>query len=349
MDKALIWFLIFCKRQLKSPFFMILLVLLPFLMYGINELEKKDESGILIAVYVQEKGLAEDIADILYEKNGIFSFYPSESIEELMNDVTSRKAECGFVFAEGFEKKLDLGKFKRSIKIYTAPSTVLSSLASEVVYSALIERYGKSLLLNFVQNNETFKTLNLEEIEMRSAVLYDQYYRDGSTFSFTFEEFHTGTELETKRKTFFPVRGMVAVYLFVVGAFAGVSLCMDEAKGLYVTLKYKEKHWCALASMMAPVAMAACSGLGALWITGSMNGILLEFAAMAVYAAAIVIAFYLWGKIVKHAVVLCSLITFWTIGSLMFCPVFLDITMWIPGIGILSRAFLPFYYLQFWS
>lgn len=349
MDKAVIWFGIFCKRQVKRPFFMILLVMIPLLAYGIGKLEQKDESGISIAVCVQEEGLAEEIAAILYKKEGAFSFYSSENKEELMNDVASRKAECGFVFAEEFEEKLDRGNFKRSITIYTAPSTVLSSLASEVVYSALIQQYGKNILVNFVRNSEIFEIINLEGNEGRSEMLYDQYYSDGSTFSFAFEEFRTGTELETKKKATFPVRGIVAVYLLVVGAFAGVSLCMDEANGLFVTLKCRERHFCALASMLAPVSMAACSGLAALWVTGNMRGVLREITVIVIYSAVIVLVSYLWKKIVGNAVILCSLIPFWAIGSLIFSPVFLEIDMWIPGAEILSRAFLPFYYLQYWS
>lgn len=344
--KILIWFRLSCKRQLKRPVFVLLLVLLPVLVYGAGRLEQQDETGISIALYGEDEGITEAIIEKLVSSQGMFTFYKSESKEALETEVASRKAECGYVFSEGLEEKLDSRTFKRSIGVYSAPSTVTASLSTEVVFSAVIEIYGRELLEDYMTSSQLFAEFEAVDVWAETEALYDKYYQNGSTFSFRYETLGRGPEETGTTKAVFPVRGITAVYIFVTGLFSAVMLCADEKRGLFIPVAWPVRVWCKLASMLAPVALASISGFCGLWLSGKLEGTGMEIGAMAVYGLAVVLFGYLMKLLVPNPVILSSMLPFFILGSLILCPVFLDVRQWVPQAEILSRLFLPYYYLK---
>ena len=58
------------------------------------------------------------------------------------------------------------------------------------------------------------------------------------------------------QETVFPVRGIVAVYVFVTSLYGAVVLCGDEERGLFLPLSYGYRTPCRIASMAAPVALS---------------------------------------------------------------------------------------------
>ncbi len=141
----------------------------------------------------------------------------------------------------------------------------------------------------------------------------------------------------------------MAVYLFITSLYAAVVLGGDERKGLFLPLSYRHRFPCALASLAAPVIMAAGSALLALWMAGSFGGLLRETGAMLVYCAGLIILSWLLKVIARTPQALCSTIPFFIIGSLLFCPVFVDGGRFIDGLDRIGRLFPPWYYLKFFS
>lgn len=346
MDKVLLWFWFSCKRQLRRSVYLLLLMLLPFTLLWLSKAGQTENEGIAVALYTEEGGLGQMVADSLLKDSGMFRFYLCGSRQELEEDVASRRAECGYVFLHGLLEKLYRGTFRRTIEVLTAPSTVADKLSSEVVFSRLYEVYGRMLLKEYVTGDGLFKEQEREEAWQEIEDLYEQLYQDGSTFSF---EYQTETSrrilADQSSRAVFPVRGMAAVYVFVTGLFSAVSLCTDEKNGLYAPVPYFLKRWCSLASMSAPVFLSSVSGLAAIWITGNFKGIR-ELLIMSGYVLAVVLVSYLLKCFIRNPAALCSLIPFFIIGSLVFCPVFFDLSTWIPALKTLGGAFLPQYYLM---
>ena len=61
MDKIVLWFFLSCKRQLKKPFFLILLLILPAGVWMFHKAEEESSGKISIALYMDgdELGLLE--------------------------------------------------------------------------------------------------------------------------------------------------------------------------------------------------------------------------------------------------------------------------------------------------
>lgn len=285
--------------------------------------------------------------------DGIFLFYPCDSEEELKEEVASRRAECGYVFSPGLREKLDEKSYKRCIRVYSAPSTVTAELSAEVVFAALIRRYDRELFLQYVDAGEAFSSIadgeQREALKEAAGALYDAWMEDGGTFRFVYEygqkDAKPGTGGQTDARLF-PVRGIAAVYVFIIGLYGAAVSLTDEKKGLYHMLPASSRIPCQLASMMGPVALAAVSGGAALAVSGSLTGIGKEAAAMAVYAAAVTAFSWLVRQVCRRDAAVCCLIPFFLIGSLVFCPVIIDVGRYVPSLSFAGRWFLPWYYLR---
>ena len=131
------WYIYSCKRLLKKPLFLLLLISLPLGMRAFRGAEKESGGSIAIALYTGGDAFNEQVADALGKDAQSFSFYRCGSEEELRNDVASGRAECGYCFPEGLKERLDAGDYKRAIRAVTSPSTVASGIASESVYAGL--------------------------------------------------------------------------------------------------------------------------------------------------------------------------------------------------------------------
>lgn len=357
MKKAFLWLFLSGKRYGKRPAFLLLLLLLPFGAWFFGTEEQKGEGGIRIAVYAEEQDpdslaqlLVDKLVDYKGEPEGMFVFYPVDSIEALKEEVAARRAECGYVIYEGLEEKLKEKKLRDVFGLYGAPSTVAGELSTETFFSLMIEGYDRMLFLDHMENGGFLPEgqdggLWLEKAEAK----YREILEEGSTFHFVYrqeEQERLPEEAgEEKERTIFPVRGFAAVFIFITSLYGAVTLAQDEARGMFLRLSGTERAFCALASLLAPVLLACLSGLAALWVSGELGNCLREICLLFLYGQASAVFAIALKKVTVKEEVLCCLIPFFMVGSLIFCPVFLDVGRYIEGAGWVGKLFLPGCYL----
>lgn len=362
MTRILTWFILSCKRYGKRLSFLLILLLLPIGMAALGALEQEKAQEIRIAVYVQngqEGELGERLAKTLASRgpeDGMFRFYLSRDEQQLREDVVSRRAECGYVIENDLEGRLGRGEYKRCITVYSAPSTVTAKLSTEVVFSEMMKLYDKDLLEDYVKEGELFSALGEAGSPKREAAArkagerYDEWLGSGMTFHFEYAEAtqqgSVPSPADSHSQDIFPVRGFVAVCLFIVGLYGSVTAGTDEASGLFLPLPYHCRIPCRIACVAGPVCMAAVSGLLAVWLGGSHQGMPKELLAMGGYIVLIVAFSCLLGAICRTPQALCCLIPFFIIGSMVFCPVILDTGRLFPVLQDVGKLFLPYYYLK---
>ena len=167
MKRVAMWFFLSCKRYMRKWSFLFILLLLPLGVLAAGQAQKKGSRDVNIAISVEESGenaLGNALADSLVnrprgEDAGMFRFYLCRGEEEVKAEVASRRAECGYVIYAGLEEKLDAKSYKRSIGVYSAPSTVAAALSTETVFAALMKIYNGELLADYVAENELFDPL----------------------------------------------------------------------------------------------------------------------------------------------------------------------------------------------
>lgn len=347
--KAIIWLYLSWKRYLIRPSFLLLLILLPAGAWLFRREEKADKSGIPIAVFAEskeagslEQKLLEKLVHYRDESEGMFSFYSVSGIEELKEEVAARRAECGYVILEGLKEKLDRKQYRDVFVLYQAPSTVAGELSTETFFSLMIEEYDRLLFLDYM---ESFAPGGGGK---EAESLYQAYLNDGSTFRFVYEEEGKARQPgeETAGPTIFPIRGFLAVIIFVTGLYGAVTLGRDEKQGLFLMLPPGQRLFCRLAVLAAPVFLTALSGFAALWLSGEMGLWYREAGIMLVYLLETALFSMAAKAIIRKEELLCCLLPLFFLGSLIFCPVFLDVGRYIKAAGTIEKLFLPYYYLK---
>lgn len=147
----------------------------------------------------------------------------------------------------------------------------------------------------------------------------------------------------------FPVRGIVAVYVFIIGIYAAAMSLADEKRGLFLALPFYSRTVCRLAAMAAPVSLSALSGFAALFSGGVMAGIFEEISAMSLYLVAVILFSWVLRQVSRTPEMVCAMIPFFLIGSLAFCPVVIDVGRYLPLAAAARKLFLPWYYLRLFS
>lgn len=344
MNKTLLWFYLSCKRQLKHPFFIIMLLLLPTGMWLLHEAESQSSDKIAIALYTEENTWNERVASELINGTHSFDFYLCKSKEELSKDVASGTAECGYVFSKELRERLPLGTYKRLITVVTSPSTVTEKLASETVFAGLFRVYGRELLKAYSEEGEPFKAFSgnaWAELEP----IYDGYLVNGSTFSFEYVTVDGEVIKKDSVKAVFPIKGIAAIFIFVIGLAAAVTACEDNQRGLFASVGKGRKAVCIMAQLAAPVALTCGVAFLCLLLTGNGGNPGKEISALLFYGVITVLFSYLLMGIVKNPLVLAGFIPFFIIAGLTACPVFADLSAFLPVLRIVRLFLPPYYYL----
>lgn len=152
------------------------LVLLLLVIGGIHIPDTKNSSIGLAGV---TSGITQTIADRLMQKRDVYQFTTYEGTEELEQAVEAGGLECGFVFAEDFEKQYEKGSFADSITYVYTPFTTKGMAVRETIYGTVLELYGEKLLQ---QNQETIVGQSSEEISAMLADRYEYYLNSDAIF-----------------------------------------------------------------------------------------------------------------------------------------------------------------------
>ena len=375
MKRAVIWFLLSCKRCLRKGIFPLLLLLMPLAAFVAGRLSDKEEGEIPVAVSVSgeedvsERSLAWRLAERLADrKDGMFDFYICSDEAQVRDEVASRRAECGYVIDSGLEEKLDQKQWKRVIRLYMAPSTVAGSISTETVFSELAALYNRNLLMDYVEEGEAFAGMGPVNSSSRAKAAeeagerYDRWNQEEGLFHFQYiYETNGGGGSEDGVETQSP-KSDAAGSIFPGSrsggrhGFYSVSLRRRDGrrrreKGIVYafgdrTASALSSGSCSSARSLGLFICFLCAFSGRhgrgrkLWGCGKRAGAF-AFIWMWLYGIC------LWAK-ADCAFTGASLLydsVFYHRKSFI-CPVFVDPGRWIPGMEQLGRLFLPYYYLR---
>lgn len=381
MKQMLVWFFLSCKRQLKRLSFVLILLFLPLFCAFLHGVETDKNQCVNIAICALADAQAEDDAGntgpapvpdgefVRDESNSshsaatgkdlgaalvealtvnqaddsVFHFYACGNEEAVREEVASRRAECGYVIEPDLRGKIQREE-KRSVRVYCAPSTMLDRLTDEIVFADLARLYDREIFVQYMEKQ------GLAHGGADVGAFYDKWLDNNATFHFEYHYLDQNPDVrqtqEQKTTTLFPIRGIVAIMLFLTGIYSAAVLGLDEEKGLFLSLVSGERYVCRLAAVMAPVALASFSCLIALWFGGCIIGWGKEILWMSLYALAVSVYGLLLKSVLRSPRVIGCTIPFLLVASLTFCPVFLDIGSYLPIFRPLRWLLPPWYYLR---
>ncbi len=268
-------FTIFTKRILIKKIYLIMLISLIILTAIYVVLPAKSQStDIKIGIYCEDNvTYYTQTLNSLSEKNSIYTFYVVNSKEDLINDVNSQKAECGYYIPENFFKGYIEGNVSDNPIIqYVAPTSILASAINETLYSVIMQVCSPEILTYSVDIPEY-------NDELTSGL--EAYMNSDEIFTIADVANGTLNHKTYEYKIDIPIYEL-SLILILTSGLMGLLLYYEELeKGLYTPLSKKTKFGIKLISIttaILPILIVGC--VASSIVAGSLE----TFVSLGIYA-----------------------------------------------------------------
>lgn len=346
------------KRQLKKRALWIVFLL--FLVGGmlLPEMAQEENNEIKVGLCIEEReNYSKEEETELIEKlqtnethHSLFSFVFYEAEEMFRKEILSGKLECGYVIPTDLWEKLTRGKTRNLVTLYTTSTTTLDSVCNEVVYAALYEEYALDILIDYLIESKELPYQDREALKKVTEPVYRKYLTDGSTFGFQItEQGNTEGEPVIPKETnilLYPMRGFLAVFMLVCGFCGAMMHYEDQEKRIFIRHNARERGLLRFISISIPVFLSYPMVLGSLYASGVFTNWYKEAGSLLFYAVLVILFCGILTYWLKNKVVFCSWIPLLLIGCILFTPVLLDISSFIPQTQFIEKLFVPYYYLR---
>lgn len=349
MKKYLTWIKLISKHILKKPLIPILLLCIPLISFLISLIPSFNEGTSLnIGVYFEGgDDLSVAMKEQLLNREDAFEFTLYEDTELLKEDVLMGRLECGYIFDKDFSSSVDKGKYKNSIKLFVSSSTLLDSSVNEVVFASLLQLCGYEIITDYV-TEAGIEISNDEDALSFLISEYERYCEGGETFYLDIETVSGINLNEGGNDTLgvsFPLRGMLAILIFLAGMLGAVTWLNDNENGLFSAYSTAFKTACRILYILIPAGLFILCGELTLLLTGNGRAPLAELFISLRYLIIIVLFCNICMALLRKSSIVTALIPVLIIGSLIFCPIFINLESLIPVFRIIAKFFVPGYFL----
>ena len=345
MKKAFTWCRILGKRQLKRPSLIAVLLCMVILSIGLRAMSK-DVTASMSVGFVSKDAT---ITDNLMAHEGIIAFKEYSSKEALTDAVVSGKIQCGYVFNEDFSERILKGDTRNLIELIESPDNVISMLSNIVILATVMDTSACNMLVEDVLNQDIFANINDKDIESLKTY-YEKYSSNGSTFSFDYNALYEDYQGSDKSINIFsylvtPVRGIVAIFVFIIALTSGLSWYKDKSCHTYANIPLNKRPLLKLLIIALPTMISMLTGYFSLLLAGICDNYSHEIFTMFAYGLLCIAFAYILSSIVNEHIY-CGLIPVFILGSIICCPIFFNLANIIPAMKYLQHIFLPTYYFM---
>ena len=343
--KVFTWYILLNKRLLKRYSFILMLVLLPLLLFGLKSVSK-EESGILhIALVLEENSyINNEIKKELTDKESIILIKEERNKDEALSMIKSGKFDAVWILPKNIEEKINkyLSKGDYLIEVYEKENSTILNLAREKLYKAVNPFISYQVYEKYMHKFLSYNELNDGEkkaIDTDLKKYYNKQDIDKNLLKFAYIDGDEYVEKQDK-KTYLlsPVRGLVAMWLVLCAMAVNIYFLQDEKSGLFVWIDRKSRWLFSLAYQFAIMFNLALFSALILWLMKMGEGGLRQLLAMGLLLVSAIAFTSLLRLVFRNMNILISFIPIMLLYLLISAPIFIDIGY--KGIQGLS----PIYY-----
>lgn len=329
------------KQMLKRPAIWFLLLIMPAICFGIHSFSFGNENNTITALFYLDKDNNQMIYDVLTDYDGLVTFKYIDSPDELRQKIKLGKAECGYIFDENAMENFYEGKFSEMIELIQTENSSLSLVINEVLYSQIFPLISKHALKKYLSGDSAASPYyNKEFNDKKIDKLYDKYYSNGSTFHFEYDGAPDDYKINVSEVIISPMRGLLALFIFIASFAGALQFYRNASNPVFSINKIR------VANILVPAGMTAISSYISLLISGiASEHIFTEAMILIAYTMLVTIFTFVFTKIIKKEAVLGWLLPFLILGSIIFTPIIIDISTFIPVVKYISFLFPTKYYL----
>ncbi|MBQ8627456.1 MAG: hypothetical protein IJ419_15030 [Agathobacter sp.] len=311
MEKCLIWYKLSLKQNMKKLGAWLMMAAMLFLLWITTNIQMPDTANTTVAICYNESKYEGDIVQILEDSKTEFIFVGYDSDREVYEAVERGNAECGFVFDENFDQRIEKGEWDSVIMCYTSPFGTKTEVAKENLYATLYPIYSRWLLT--ATEEEIYKVSNPSRIEELLAK-HDEYV--GGTSIVTFEEVRIGGDVvdAEAESSLYPLQGLVELFVLLSMLLAAGVYGQKETAQIESALLVKEKLKFRYINLVASGTLVALTGLLVILFSEASRGMLEEILQMLFLVLAGAMGVLFFSKLFKNRLTYLS----W-VATFVFC------------------------------
>lgn len=352
LKKTLLMFYLLCKRQLKQPVLVLLLIAMPIAGLTMSLIPSMNEGGLpSVALYCESyNATANEAIDHIIANNEGINFYRADSVDLLEKAVMARTVQCGFVFDDNIRENILAGKTDGNVTLVSNGGDSVTSTVAQIVFSSIITVVTKDISIKFIQDNELFTPEKLPAALDYFNKAFDQIYADGSSLQLEFKTLVSDNnafdtiDMKVHNQTL-PIRALVGVLIFVACILGIHKWLSDKETGVFIPMSSSMVLISRFLYILVPVLLFSLSGM----VTVFLAGVSIQIKYEIFYTLLSIIANVLFGVlftfIIKRSRTMIALLPVLIICSLLICPVFTDLGIYTPLLRILNKLLPPTYYM----
>ena len=343
------YFYLFTKRLFQKPIYIFVLLLLPCFSYFYSQSTINQDETLKIALYNEgEDELAKSAISDLLVLDSQVSFYEVTDYDTLVNDVITRKAECAYIFPNDLSEQLNRKKKKDLITVLHAPSSIIMPVSDEIVFASLFRHYAQNVMLDFALDYEAFSSHDVTAMSEELLHSYEYYMTEDIPYEFKYTTLGKEEDILSSGESLIisPIRGIFAVLMFLTALFSVVDWFKDNKKRIFLAVPYNQRPFASILSIFVPTLFCGIFGQISLLLSHTYTNVVRETLFVFTYLIFVVGFCYFIKSFFRNGFSFSGVIPIFTMGSLIFAPVFMDFSSLFPIFKILEHLFLPTYFLN---
>lgn len=336
MEKYAIWYGLLLKAQLKKSATWIQVFMMLVLLLVVQAVKIPDASNVEVGVCYGESVYAHSMGECLEKQSSVFCFKEYENAQALEKDVVAGKVECGFYFADDFDERVDDGNIYKSVSYLATPMSAKGELIQESFYTAFLQVYSEKIL-----EECELELYGSSDTERYTAILeQNQQYLDGNElFAIEIKTLQTEESETEPIYSKYPMQGTMGVYLFLLLLLTYGKKYETERGAFRAALCRRERCLYEFLDLMAAGTIPAVVGCVSILFLPQSRGSGCELAGMLLFLVLSGIWIIVLGRILKNELNFVSVTVMITLVELLICPIFWDVSLYIPAFKYLRLIF----------
>ena len=338
-------YLIYVKRTLKKPAYICLLLLLPLIAAFIYMLPDDSMSTNIYTGYINYD-TGEDAARLneLLEASAYgFVFVSYDNTDDLYADVASKKLDCAYIIPEDFSENFTFDIKNSHIQVICSPATDYEKISMEVIYNDIISIYAPDIVKAYYQENDEAGSLYDETQADFIDEYYDALMAGDSLFTITTNSSDTYNGRSVDSDTF-PFYGFTGIIIFIACMLGLNNYLKDDYEHIYDRVRSSKRLGICLMNILASALPAGIISWIALVIYNNGASALSLLLHIFIYIIICTVFCMIYRFIFRNYRIFSGAMAMLIICTLVFSPIFVDLSAYLPVIKYISYIFPATYF-----
>jgi len=328
MRKIFTWYYLLNKRTLKNYSYIVLFLLLPLLAFSLKIISLRDSSVLKVGLYTDaNSGLSKDIIKELIKEDSIINFIEYKDEESAYEDLQV-KLDALWILPDDLERAVNNNLYKRKhiVKVIEARKSSILGISREKLFAKLYPYISKALYKKYMEEKFPYLKDDKEGEEELDAY-YEARKINDDIIEFVSLDKDGYIEKKTDKSFILsPLRGFLAIWLFLVAMISAMFYKKDIDAGLWVWIDRRLKSAFSFLYILAITSTAALIMLVAIYVSGLGIALYKEVVSLFFYVIALALVSNILRAIFNNIYIYSAFIPVILIVSVILSPIFIDLS-----------------------